>query len=89
MTEGNVRSAMERLAGHGTPSAIMRHCIDSVVVDRDLRAVVVTLPVAQKKSTTREGVSARGVWQPVGGHVSNVMWLVEGTTVMLRAPLAA
>lgn len=27
--------------------------------------------------------------QPVGGHVSNVMWLVEGATVMLRVPLAA
>lgn len=29
------------------------------------------------------------VREPVGGHVSNVMWLVEGTTVMLRVPLAA
>lgn len=54
------------------------------------RAVVVTLPVADKKrAPTREGVSARSVWQPVGGHVSNVMWLVEGATVMLRVPLAA
>lgn len=43
----------------------------------------------KKRAPTREGVSARSVWQPVGGHVSNVMWLVEGTTVMLRVPLAA
>lgn len=51
---------------------------------------VVTLPIADKKrAPTREGVSARSVWQPVGGHVSNVAWLVEGTTVMLRVPLAA
>ena len=89
VTESDVRAAMERLAGHGTPSAIIRHCVEGVVVDRDLQAVVVTLPVAQKKSTTREGVSARGVWQPVGGHVSNVMWQIEQGMLMLRAPLAA
>ena len=90
VTPDAVRAAMEQLSAHGTPQAILRHCVSGVVVDRDARAVVVTLPVVDKKrAPTREGVSARSVWQPVGGHVSNVMWLVEGTTVVLRVPLAA
>lgn len=90
VTPDTVRAAMAQLSAHGTPAAILRHCVSSVVVDRDAQAVVVTLPVADKKrAPTREGVSARSVWQPVGGHVSNVFWLVEGTTVMLRVPLAA
>jgi len=90
VTPDTVRAAMAGLAQHGTPAAILRHCVAGVVVDRDARAVVVTLPIADKKrAPTREGVSARSVWQPVGGHVSNVMWLVEGATVMLRVPLAA
>ena len=90
VTPDTVRAAMVQLSAHGTPQAILRHCVSGVVVDRDARAVVVTLPVADKKrAPTREGVSARSVWQTVGGHVSNVMWLVEGTTVMLRVPLAA
>lgn len=61
-----------------------------LLAEKGTQAVVVTLPVVDKKrAPTREGVSARSVWQPVGGHVSNVMWLVEGTTVMLRVPFAA
>lgn len=35
---------------------------------------------------TKQTVSG---WEPVGGHVSNVMWQVEQGMLMLRAPLAA
>jgi len=85
-----VRAAMARLASHGSDAAILRHCVAGVVVDRAGRAVVVTLPIADKKrAPTREGVSARGVWQPVGGRDSNVAWCVVDGGLLLRAPLAA
>lgn len=89
VTERDVRAAMSALAAHGTPEAILRRCVAGVVLDRDERAVVVTLPIAKKTSTNRDGVSARGAWQPVPSHVSNLSWQVEGGALLLRAPLAA
>ena len=35
---------------------------------------------------TKQTVSG---WQPVGGHVSNVMWSLDGLRLRVRVPLAA
>jgi DNA invertase Pin-like site-specific DNA recombinase len=89
VTEADVRAAMAGLAEHGSDDAILRHCVAGVVVDRDERAVVVTLPVADKKSANPQGVSTRAVWLPAGGHVSNLAWDVVDGLLWLRVPLAA
>lgn len=89
VTEEDVRAAMTRLAEHGSDDAILRHCVAGVVVDRDERAVVVTLPVANKKVLTREGVSTRAVWLPAWDHDANIAWDVVDGLLWLRAPLAA
>ena len=87
VTGEQVRAAMAGLAAHGTPEAILRHCVLGVVVDRDERAVVVTLPIAEKRSPTREGVRLRNVWLPMSCGGSN--WQVVDGRLLLRAPLAA
>lgn len=89
VTEEDVRAAMTRLAEHGSGDAILRHCVAGVVVDRDERAVVVTLPVADKKSANPQGVSTRAVWLPAWGHDANLAWDVVDGLLWLRAPLAA
>lgn len=90
VTGEDVRSAMMALAEHGTPTAIMRHCVAGVVVDRAERAVVVTLPIVDKKrAPTRDGVSARRFWQPVPCSVSNMFWQVSGGFLCIRTNLAA
>ena len=86
---GQVREAMGRLARHGSPAAIMRHCVEGVVVDRTERAVVVTLPIANKKEHQREGVSARSVWQPLPSGVANVTWQLVDGLLRVRTKLAA
>lgn len=89
VTEADVRAAMARLAEHGSDDAILAHCVAGVVVDRDEHAVVVTLPVANKKVLTREGVSTRAVWLPAWDHDANLAWDVADGLLWLRAPLAA
>ena len=85
-----VRAAMASLAEHGSDAAILRHCVAGVVVDRAERAVVVTLPIADKKrAPTREGVSARISWLPMRGGGSNLAWQVVDGALLLRVPLAA
>ena len=90
VTEEDVRAAMTRLAEHGSADAILRHCVAGVVVDRDEHAVVVTLPVANKKVLTREGVSTRAVWLPRHADDTNhLLWAVTGESLLLRVRLAA
>ena len=90
VTDADVRAAMADLAEHGSDAAIMRHCVAGVVVDRDEHAVVVTLPVRDKKSANPQGVSTRSVWLPESAHVSNgLTWAVADGMLWLRVPLAA
>ena len=57
-----------QLSAHGTPQAILRHCVSGVVVDRDAQAVVVTLPIADKKrAPTREGLVLGAFGSPWAG----------------------
>ncbi|MBQ6651414.1 MAG: hypothetical protein IJM67_09210, partial [Atopobiaceae bacterium] len=57
----------------------------------DGRAVVVTLPIADKKRLpTRDGVSSRLVWLPGAAHDANgITWDVVGGGLLVRVALAA
>ena len=90
VTDADVRAAMADLTEHGSADAILAYCVAGVVVDRDEHAVVVTLPVRDKKSANPQGVSTRTVWLPSPAHVSNgLTWAVSDGMLWLRVPLAA
>lgn len=91
VTDVDVRAAMAALSAHGTDDAILRHAVAGVTLDRDEGAVVVTLPIADKKRLpTREGVSSRLVWLPSPAHDANgLTWDVVGGGLLVRVGLAA
>lgn len=91
VTEADVRAAMAALAGAVGDEAVLANVVAGVVVDRDERAVVVTLPIADKKRLpTRDGVSSRLVWLPGAAHDANgITWDVVGGGLLVRVALAA
>lgn len=63
-SEAAVRDFLTHMAERCTPAEVLEHCVSSVVVYRDQRMLVVTLPIQEKALAPSAGVSAVGVWLP-------------------------
>lgn len=63
-SEAAVRDFLTHMAERCTPAEVLEHCVSSVVVYRDQRMLVVTLPIQETALAPSAGVSAVGVWLP-------------------------